>query len=297
VKKDPSHIIPPKSHSNCCSAGYSFSYLIKISVGEEKYYILFDAGISEETVANALKLESDVSSISHIILSHRHFDHCGGLVPMLNFIHNERKKRGKENEAPVTVHAHPLVFCEYGFRTRDGLIFQSESCAGANLIEANGGKVETSSQPKLTVGDTVLLSGEIPRVSGYEPGIPSSIRKVENEWISDVHLMEEQFLLLSLRKGLVVISACSHAGIVNVVTHACNKLMPGVPLCLVMGGFHLSGKIYEAITDRTIQDLLSFKPNFVCAGHCTGFKAKAELRNKLGDSFHTTPAGCTFVFE
>jgi len=249
-------------------------------------------------VANALKIEADVSQVTDIALSHRHFDHCGGVIPMLNFIHNERTKRGIRDNNSVVVRAHPQVFCEYGFKIRDGTIFPAESCAGATLIEANGGRVETSSEPTLIVNNTVLLSGEIPRVSGYEPGIPSSVRKVDGEWIPDAHLMEEQFLLLHLKnKGLVVFSACSHAGIVNVVTHACTKLMPNEPLYLVMGGFHLSGKIYEDIIEKTTNDLLSFKPKFVCAGHCTGYKAKSALRNKLGDSFHITPCGCTYVFE
>lgn len=291
--------------SSMCCASTDFSYLIDVWVGDEKHTFLFDCGISKNTVENARKQELDLSGVECIALSHRHFDHTGGLIPTLDEIHKHRKEKNTNTDLlgarstadeSVPIYAHPLVQCEYGF-THGGCILLAESVADPEEIKQHGGTWNSNKDKKLIMDDIILLSGEIPRVTEYELGFPNQVRKENGQWIDDPSMPEEQFLILRIKnKGLVVFSACSHAGIVNVVTHACRNLAPDLPLFLVMGGFHLIGMAYEKIMGRTVSDLLSFKPQFVCAGHCTGYKAKAELRKALGDNYHITPVGCRYVF-
>ena len=83
-------------------------------------------------------------------------------------------------------------------------------------------------------------------------------------------------------KGLVVFSACSHAGIINVLKHA-QTLFPDIPLYAVMGGFHLSGHEVEGIIPQTIKDMEQFNLKMIIPAHCTGWRAVNALGNTFGD--------------
>jgi 7,8-dihydropterin-6-yl-methyl-4-(beta-D-ribofuranosyl)aminobenzene 5'-phosphate synthase len=96
-------------------------------------------------------------------------------------------------------------------------------------------------------------------------------------------------------KGLVVFSACSHAGIVNVLTHA-RASFPGVPLYAVIGGLHLSGANEEIIL-QTIEAMKAFQLSIIAAGHCTGWRAMGALGAAFGDKVVApTAVGKRFVF-
>jgi 7,8-dihydropterin-6-yl-methyl-4-(beta-D-ribofuranosyl)aminobenzene 5'-phosphate synthase len=94
--------------------------------------------------------------------------------------------------------------------------------------------------------------------------------------------MDERFIAVNVRgKGLVVLTACSHAGVVNVLTHA-RACFPGVKLHTVLGGLHLSG-VNERIIPQTVKALHDFDLDVIAAGHCTGWRAMSALANEFGD--------------
>jgi len=94
--------------------------------------------------------------------------------------------------------------------------------------------------------------------------------------------MDERWLAVNVKgKGIVVLSACSHAGIVNVLKHA-RATFQGQPLHAVMGGLHLSG-VNEEIIPQTVQAMADFKLAQIAAGHCTGWRAVAALSTAFGD--------------
>src|SRR5690606_8940431 len=98
------------------------------------------------------------------------------------------------------------------------------------------------------------LSGEIPRITHYERGLPGHVRRDGQDWIADPLILDERYLAVRLRqRGVVVFTACSHAGLVNVLTHARAQFAPE-PLYAVIGGFHLSGAACEAIIPETVSD-------------------------------------------
>ena len=109
-------------------------------------------------------------------------------------------------------------------------------------------------------------------------------------------LVDERFLAVNVAdKGLVVFSACSHAGIVNVLTHARDSF-PAVPLHAAMGGLHLSGT-NEAIIPQTVEGLRGFGLKTLAAGHCTGWRAMTALANAFGDKvLAPTAVGKTYTF-
>ena len=103
----------------------------------------------------------------------------------------------------------------------------------------------------------------------------------DGEWEPDPLIMDERFLAVNVRdKGLVVFSACSHAGVVNVLKHAA-EVFPGVPLHAVMGGFHLAGPGMEQRIAETVRDMRDFELDLIVPGHCTGFRAVHALLNEF----------------
>jgi 7,8-dihydropterin-6-yl-methyl-4-(beta-D-ribofuranosyl)aminobenzene 5'-phosphate synthase len=124
------------------------------------------------------------------------------------------------------------------------------------------------------VDGRVFLSGEIPRVTPYEKGLPPQVKRGPGgEWEPDPLVMDERFLAVHVRgRGIVVFSSCSHAGIVNVVTHAAELFDP-IPIHGVVGGLHLSGAANEQWIDSTIDDLARFRLGRIVPAHCTGYRA------------------------
>ena len=115
--------------------------------------------------------------------------------------------------------------------------------------------------PQLLLDAMFYLSGEIPRVTSYEIGLQNHVRRNANgEWEADPLIMDERFLAVAVKgKGVVVFTACSHAGVVNVLTHA-RECFPDQKLYAVMGGFHLSGETERCIPE-TVRDIAGFRPD------------------------------------
>jgi 7,8-dihydropterin-6-yl-methyl-4-(beta-D-ribofuranosyl)aminobenzene 5'-phosphate synthase len=128
------------------------------------------------------------------------------------------------------------------------------------------------------------LSGEIPRVTPFERGLPAHYQKnEEGNWMPDPLLIDERFLMVNVAgKGLVVFTACSHAGLVHVLKHA-SDCSPGVPLYAVLGGFHLAGP-NEKIIPETVQAVREFNLCTIAAGHCTGWRAVRAFANAVGET-------------
>jgi 7,8-dihydropterin-6-yl-methyl-4-(beta-D-ribofuranosyl)aminobenzene 5'-phosphate synthase len=142
----------------------------------------------------------------------------------------------------------------------------------------------------------IYVSGEIPRVTPYETGLPGHVRRAADgeSWEPDPLIMDERFIAVHVRgKGQVVFSACSHAGIVNVLKHA-KTVAPDVPLYGVMGGLHLSGAT-ERIIPQTIADLQTFDLKLLAPGHCTGWKAVAAMTPVFGDRLVPSAVGKRYV--
>jgi 7,8-dihydropterin-6-yl-methyl-4-(beta-D-ribofuranosyl)aminobenzene 5'-phosphate synthase len=107
--------------------------------------------------------------------------------------------------------------------------------------------------------------------------------------------MDERMLVVHVRQlGLIVISACSHAGIVNVCTEV-RRLFPDLPIHCVMGGLHLGG-VMEAIIPETVEGLRPFGIKYVITGHCTGWRALHALANAFGEGVSQSAVGTTYTF-
>ena len=140
-----------------------------------------------------------------------------------------------------------------------------------------------------------LVSGEIPRVSSFEMGMPGQHRLSQDGsvWEPDPLLLDERFVAVRVKgHGAFIFSACSHAGIVNVLTHA-ETLLPGEPLHGVIGGFHLAGPTERVIPD-TVESMRRFRLKRIAPAHCTGWRAVSALAVAFGDAVAPSAVGKTY---
>jgi len=263
-----------------CCAAHGLSCLLTIRRGDTVRTVLFDTGPEDGVFEqNVSRLGVDVGPVEAIVLSHGHWDHGGAMLRALQLIRD--RNGGRE----VACYMHPDMFRSRGSKLPDGSFRPMEDVPSAAALELQGGRVISTREAQLAAGETVYVSGEIPRNSGFEPGLPGQHRRTLDGtgWEPDEMLWDERFLAVNVRgKGLVVLSACSHAGVINVLTHARDCFL-GVKLHAVLGGLHLAGTNERIIPD-TVAALRDLNPDVIAAGHCTGWRAMAALTNAFGDA-------------
>jgi len=263
-----------------CCANHGLSLLITARRGTTSHVLMFDAGPEDYVLErNAPRLGVDFSSIESIVLSHGHWDHAGGLPAAVRLAVAARQG------SPVKVHVHPGMFRQRALTLASGAILPIKAIPDPQLLGTLGASVLSSDKPQLVLDDFFWISGEIPRVTAYEKGFPGHLRRSSDggTWEPDPLIMDERFLAVHvLDRGLVVFTACSHAGVVNVLTHA-RESFPSIPLYAVAGGFHLSAA-NEKIIPETVRDLASFNLDVIAPGHCTGWRATHALVEKFGEN-------------
>ena len=261
----------------CCGA-HGLSLMLTATKSAMEHTLLFDAGPEGDVFQrNVRKLGVSITQIEEVVLSHGHWDHAGGFLAALALMKNENP------EHKVVFQLNPGMF--YQRATQSGHhIFPFKKVPSVEELQQRGAEVVNSEEARLLLDNMFYLSGEIPRVTDYETGFPGHVRQLSNqEWIPDPLILDERFLAVHVRnKGLIVFSACSHAGIINVLKHA-QTLFPDVPLYAVMGGFHLSGHAKEKIIQQTVEDMTRFDLKMIIPAHCTGWRAVNALGNAFGD--------------
>jgi 7,8-dihydropterin-6-yl-methyl-4-(beta-D-ribofuranosyl)aminobenzene 5'-phosphate synthase len=258
----------------CASWGLSLSITLSDAQGERR--LLFDSGPEAYAIErNLARLEIVAEAFEEIVLSHGHWDHAGGLLAVLDL-----QRRAGRTETPV--HVNPQMFVSRGLQSPKGVV-AFRDVPGPEAIAAAGGRPENDPAPRLLLDGLAWLSGEIPRATSFEQGLPGHVRRENGSWVPDPWIRDERFLAVRLRdKGLVVFTACSHAGLINVLRHA-RESFPGVPLYGVVGGFHLSGAACEKIIPETVAALRPFSLRRIVAGHCTGWRAVHRLVEAFGE--------------
>ena len=262
-----------------CCAAHGLSCLVTVRKGGAVRSLLFDAGPEADVFSrNAQRLGADFSTVEAMVLSHGHWDHGGGMVRALDHI------RAATGGREIVYYAHPGMFHQRSAKLPDGGFRIMEDVPSVHTLTSHGARCVVTAEPQGALDGLIFVSGEIPRVTPYETGLPGQHRRTSDGkgWEPDELLMDERFIAINVAgKGLVVLSACSHAGVINVLTHA-RASFPGVPLHCVLGGLHLSGT-NERIIPQTVAALEQFNLTTIAAGHCTGWRAMTALANAYGD--------------
>jgi 7,8-dihydropterin-6-yl-methyl-4-(beta-D-ribofuranosyl)aminobenzene 5'-phosphate synthase len=191
------------------------------------------------------------------------------------------------------------MFVRRGMRLPGGDVIPFRDPPSPDRLCELGARLHLDDQARLLAGGVAYLSGEVPRVTPYEVGLPGHVAQTRAgaEWRDDPLILDERWLAVHLRgKGIVVFSACSHAGIVNVLRHA-RAAFEDAPLYAVMGGLHLSGALNEKIIPETVRDMAAFRLERILPGHCTGWRAINALSQAFGETVTPIAVGQTHDFE
>jgi 7,8-dihydropterin-6-yl-methyl-4-(beta-D-ribofuranosyl)aminobenzene 5'-phosphate synthase len=263
-----------RTHSQLPFAEHGFSMLIHVLCGRKTVSVLFDTGISADgVVENAKRMGLDLSEVEYVVLSHGHYDHFGGLVSVLKTI----------NKADLPLIVHKDMFKMRGPANSDGTIRtypefpKREQLTSSQLIYTE--------RPHLIGDGTILVTGEIPRVTSFETGFLQHRTLVNGIWQRDTLTLDDRAVVFNVKgKGLVVISGCAHAGIINTVSYA--QRISGIDsIYAVMGGFHLAGEENESRIDLTAKELRRLSPKLIVPSHCTGWRGMRALAKALPEAF------------
>ena len=258
-----------------CVACHGLSVLVRGTHGTESRTALFDVGpYGDVWLDNVERLDIDLSQIEWVFLSHWHADHSAGFPTAVAAIAEARSAAGL---APPVVDLHPNRPDQRGIQLPNGTFALLPPEPTVEELEGAGGQIVLNDQPH-EVASLFLGSGEIERITSYETGLAGHHTWRGDEAEADPLIMDERFLAAHVRgRGVSVLSACSHAGVVNACLGA-KTLFPDTPIDVVLGGYHLAGAAMESRIPDTVRDLADLiSPNLVAPGHCTGWRAKAAL--------------------
>lgn len=260
-------------------AEHGFSALVDVDAEGRRRRVLYDAGVSPDgLVANLDRLAIDPSTFESIVLSHGHFDHVMGL-------HGLARRLGAR-AMPIVL--HPDCWNRRRIVGPDRL-FELPTPSRA-AIEELGYAVVEARRPSYLLDGVLLVTGRIDRGTDFEPGVPGQEVWRADTWAPDPVTHDDQALVLDVRgHGLVVLTGCGHAGIVNTVRHA--QRLTGVSrVYAVLGGLHLrSGPAVAASVDA----LADLAPEVVMPAHCTSWSAHQALATALPDAYRPGSVGST----
>jgi 7,8-dihydropterin-6-yl-methyl-4-(beta-D-ribofuranosyl)aminobenzene 5'-phosphate synthase len=232
--------------------------------------ILFDTGAHPRTVLdNAKELGLDLSRVEEVVLSHNHEDHTGGLMTL-------RRELGARNpKAMSRVHVGKGIFWSRpGKDGREG----NTMLETRRLFEATGGTfIEHDAPVQLIPG--LWLTGPVPRLHAERNWSGKGQVQGPAGFVEDT-IPEDQSLVADTPRGLVLLSGCGHAGIVNTVDYA-RKVVRPAPLHAAIGGFHLFAATDDQL-EWTAQKLRASGLENLIGAHCTGIEAVYRLRERTG---------------
>ena len=244
--------------------GYSILFTFRKSGVERS--ILYDAGLTPETLIHNLDaLGIELRNLDAIVLSHGHIDHHGGLSSVI-------QKIGKRNL--------PLVLHPDAWRNRKVVIPNGAEIElpppDRKILEREDVQILERPGPSTLVSETALVTGQVERKTDFEKGMKDQYAEENGKWVPDPWVWDDQGIICNINgKGLVVVSSCSHSGVVNILENA--RRITGVSkLHAFVGGLHLPGG-FEQIIPQTIAELDKIRPDIIVPGHCTGWRATHEI--------------------
>ena len=267
-------------------AEHGYALLLSIRQGGRRQSLLYDAGLGRDTaVYNMDVLEIRPADLRAVVLSHGHADHHAGLEGVL-------RRLGRPG-MPLVLHPDAWRKRRIVFPTGTEMFMPPPTRAD---LEAEGVQVVEERGPSLLLDGAVLVSGQTERVTDFEKGFPLQQARTDGGWEPDPWIWDDQSVIVDVRdKGLVVLSACSHSGAVNVLRNA-RRVTGQDKVHAFVGGLHLTGGLFEPIIAPTIAHISAIGPDWLVPGHCTGWRATHELARALPDAYVQTSVGTTLHF-
>jgi 7,8-dihydropterin-6-yl-methyl-4-(beta-D-ribofuranosyl)aminobenzene 5'-phosphate synthase len=164
------------------------------------------------------------------------------------------------------------------------------------MVESAGATIVEAKEPRPMLAGDVLFLGEIPRRTGFEKGHPAAYFE-ENGVEKKDDIEDDTSIVMHLKgKGLIVVSGCAHAGIINTLRHA--REVTGIEAFhAVIGGFHLNGPLFEPAVGETIEALREIAPRYIVPTHCTGRNSIRRIEEAMPESFILNMSGTRLTFS
>ncbi len=285
AQRFPLHPHPDQFERGLPIAEHGFSALLTVKQGDKEGTVLFDTGVSPQGIVyNMDALEVNAQDIQAIILSHGHADHAMGLLGLI--------KRLGSHHLPLVL--HPDAYLERKLVLPNGMEVRLPAPKKSDLQQEHIQVIEEVG-PSMLVDGMVLVSGEIARTTDFEQGFPIHYAKRQDTWAPDPQIMDDQCAIVHVRdKGLVIVTGCGHAGIINTIRNA--QALTGIgTIYAVVGGFHLTGGWFERIIPATVKALQHIGPSYVLPGHCTGWSATYQIAGAMPEAFIPNSVGTRLI--
>jgi 7,8-dihydropterin-6-yl-methyl-4-(beta-D-ribofuranosyl)aminobenzene 5'-phosphate synthase len=286
------HFSPPHGKTILTENGAAF--WIEIEDSGRTHRVLYDAGLTGDvTLHNAAALGLAVDELDTVVLSHAHPDHYRGLTTVL-----------RAREKPVELAVSPDSFLPKILVNDDGdrVLQVNEGMTREALSKAGGRVVESHDESQLAPG--LMLTGAIRRETPFEPPVPPRDGKAglfierDGGLELDDDAIDEQALVLNLRgRGLLVLTACGHAGIVNTI-HEAQRISGVEQVMGLVGGFHFGFPgVPRDNAERALDALEEMELDLIAPMHCTGLWGQARVMERFPDAFVQNVTGTTLQLE
>ena len=260
--------------------GFLAEHGLSLLIEHEGERWLFDTGQTDVFMKNAALLHEPLTDLSGIILSHGHFDHCGGL----EFLVREYQRSGKELPP---VYVRESAFLDKTAINADRRTYRIIGIPWKRELIESAVRL-TQSREEIAPG--VVVIGDIPYTPGLEKKPDWFFIDNGTEKIPD-YMSDEQMLVLETEKGLCLFAGCCHPGILNCLEYV-SQSFPGQKIHSVFAGMHLAGASPERIA-QTVEELGKRDFDVLIPVHCTGIEAIGRMKTSFGSRCRLVETGMT----
>jgi len=267
--------------------GHGLSMLVEVTRNDITRTILFDAGGTPDgLIYNMDCLELNPRDWNCVVLSHGHWDHTLGLIGL-------HQRLGRLSY-PLTL--HPDAYLKRATVQPNGEIRRLAPLSQQGLRDAGVELIETE-QPSFVVEGMALVTGQVARTNDFEIGWPEHHAERNGVLEPDPLVCDDQGLVINLRgKGLVVLSGCGHAGIVNTVHYS--QAITGIQeVHAVIGGYHLGPAFFHDRIKPVVDALVALEPAVISPAHCAGYRAAYAVYQALPEAFVQNTVGTRITLK